>query len=78
MCRYGARTQTFGCQLKMGDPQVERVELTGHELQRFIARLTEVAANISVLRLRVDGGLKYKINEGGWSPPIGDLRTDEY
>jgi hypothetical protein len=58
--------------------RVERVELTGDELSQLIARLADAAAHISLLRLWWDGGLKYKIDDGCWSPPVGVLRSDEY
>ncbi len=57
---------------------MERVELTGDELSQLIARLADAAAHISLLRLWWDGGLKYKIDDGCWSPPVGVLRSDEY
>lgn len=55
---------------------VERVEVTDGELRRLIQALT--TRDVQMLRLWIDGGLKYKINGGCWSPPIGDLRTNEY
>lgn len=55
---------------------MERVELTGQELQQFVRALA--SRDVDLLRLWVDGGLKYKIDGGCWSPPIGELRTDEY
>lgn len=55
---------------------MERVELTGHDLHTFVRSLT--TQEVTLLRVWVDGGLKYKINEGCWSPPVGELRTDEY
>jgi len=55
---------------------MERVEITGDELQQFLRALAR--RDVSLLRVWIDGGLKYKIDGGCWSPPIGELRSDEY
>lgn len=50
------------------------VEITGEELDRLLARFDAARLDgVDILRVMVDGGLKYKFGAGGWSPPLGEL-----
>jgi hypothetical protein len=50
-------------------------ELEGAELDRLADALAEArrAGWLVTFRVALDGGLKYKINEGGWTPALGKL-----
>lgn len=51
--------------------------LTGAELQSLIDAPSDPNRPAHTLRVAFDdGGVKFKVNEGMWSPPFGELRTD--
>lgn len=48
--------------------------LEGEDLKRFLEHLNTVFdGDVYRLRFVVDGGVKFKVNEGGWSPPYGKV-----
>lgn len=54
----------------------EIITFTGHELTDLLDRFRSLVENdqngaITSVRVCVDGGFKMKINNGVWTPPLG-------
>lgn len=50
--------------------------LTGADLHMLLDVLRNRTRPVHKLSVAIDGGAKFKVNEGTWSPPLGTLRTD--
>lgn len=55
------------------------VDVTGDDLAELLAEMTDITGHRShVYRLSfaIDGGIKIKVNEATWSPPMGEVRAE--
>jgi len=63
---------------------MEMAIITDRDLDGFMDQLRDLVNqdmdgySIRTLRFCVEGGLKFKVNGGCWSPPIGRLAQDGY
>jgi len=48
-------------------------EITGHELAGLLASVRR--GDVRKISVSVDGGVKIKVNELMWSPPMGELKS---
>lgn len=53
--------------------EIEIYQLTASELNRLAQAAEDAYAGDKTFRVTIDGGLKYKVGEGTWTAPQGEL-----